>query len=134
MEMKENKKALALMNLILSMVIFGTIGVFVRHIPLPSSVIACFRGLGGTAFLLLTMCLMGKKLSITAIKSNLLKLCVSGAAIGLNWILLFEAYRYTSVATATLCYYLAPIIIMLVSPILLKEKLTLFPFTFLNKL
>lgn len=122
--MKENKKALALMNLILSMVIFGTIGVFVRYIPLPSSVIAFFRGLIGTAFLLLAMRMMGKKLAMAAIKNNLLKLCVSGAAIGLNWILLFEAYRYTSVATATLCYYLAPIIIMLVSPILLKERLT----------
>ena len=49
---------------------------------------------------------------------------ISGAFIGLNWVLLFESYRYTSVAVATLCYYMAPIFVMMVSPFLLKEKLT----------
>lgn len=114
----------ALLRLTLSMVIFGTIGLFVRVIPLPSSVIAFFRGLVGMAFLLLVVRLTGKKVSGASIRRNLPRLCVSGAALGLNWILLFEAYRYTTVATATLCYYLAPIIIMLVSPIVVKEKLT----------
>ncbi|MBR5287752.1 MAG: EamA family transporter [Clostridia bacterium] len=114
----------ALLRLTSAMVIFGTIGVFVRHIPLPSSVIAFFRGLIGTAFLLLVMRVTKKPLLIDVIGRNLVKLCISGAAIGLNWILLFEAYRYTSVATATLCYYLAPIFIMLVSPIVLSERLT----------
>ena len=122
--MKKNKTALALLSLTLSMVIFGTIGIFVRHIPLPSSVIAFFRGLVGTVFLLLVIRFSGKQVSIVSVKRNLPKLCVSGAALGLNWILLFEAYRYTTVATATLCYYLAPIIIMLVSPMILKERLT----------
>ena len=41
-----------------------------------------------------------------------------------NWITLFEAYRYTTVATATLCYYMAPIFVTLISPVLLKERLT----------
>ena len=122
--MKKNKTALALLSLTLSMVIFGTIGIFVRHIPLPSSVIAFFRGLVGTVFLLLVIRFSGKQVSIVSVKRNLPKLCVSGAALGLNRILLFEAYRYTTVATATLCYYLAPIIIMLVSPMILKERLT----------
>ena len=122
--MKEKRTAGALARLTLSMVIFGTIGVFVRHIPLPSSVIAFIRGLIGMAFLLLVIRLSGKRVSLETVKKNLFKLCVSGAALGLNWILLFEAYRYTTVATATLCYYLAPIIIMLVSPVVLKERLT----------
>lgn len=122
--MKGKSSLGALLRLTTSMVIFGTIGIFVRFIPLPSSVIAFFRGLVGMLFLLLAMRLMGKKPSLSAMKQNLPRLCVSGAALGLNWILLFEAYRYTSVATATLCYYLAPIIIMLVSPIVLKERLT----------
>lgn len=115
----------ALLRLTLSMVIFGTIGIFVRFIPLPSSVIAFFRGLVGMAFLLMVIRLAGKRVSADSVRRNLPRLSVSGAALGLNWILLFEAYRYTSVATATLCYYLAPIIIMLVSPIVLKEQLTL---------
>lgn len=122
--MKGQSSLGALLRLTASMVIFGTIGVFVRYIPLPSSVIAFFRGLVGMVFLLLAIRLMGKKVSVATIRGNLPLLCVSGAALGLNWILLFEAYRYTSVATATLCYYLAPIIIMLISPIVLKEKLT----------
>jgi RarD protein len=52
-------------------------------------------------------------------------LLVSGFALGMNWILLFESYNYTSVATATLCYYLAPILVILASPLVLGEKLTL---------
>lgn len=116
---------LARLQLIASMVIFGTIGLFVRYIPLPSSVIACVRGFVGMLFLLLVMALRRKKPDTAAIKKNLLVLIISGAAIGVNWILLFEAYRFTTVATATLCYYLAPMFVLLVSPLVLKERLTL---------
>ena len=49
---------------------------------------------------------------------------LSGAAIGVNWILLFEAYRYTTVAVATLCYYMQPTIVILLSPLLFRERLT----------
>lgn len=116
---------LARLQLIASMVIFGTIGLFVRYIPLPSSVIACVRGFVGMLFLLLVMALRRKKPDTAAIKKNLLVLIISGAAIGVNWILLFEAYRFTTVATATLCYYLAPMFVLLASPLVLKERLTL---------
>lgn len=111
------------LSVIAAMVIFGTIGIFVKFIPLPSSVIAVARGLIGAAFLLLTMLVTGKKPDKAAIKANLWLLIVSGAFIGINWILLFESYRYTTVATATLCYYLAPVFVVLLSPFVLKEKL-----------
>jgi len=107
------------------MVIFGTIGLFVRYIPLPSSVIACVRGFIGMLFLLLVMAIRRKKLDLASIRKNGLVLFFSGIALGANWILLFQAYRYTTVATATLCYYLAPMIILLVSPLVLRERLTL---------
>lgn len=119
-----NEKKKALIELVAAMVIFGTIGIFRRHIDLPSSVIAMLRGFIGTAFLFVFIRLRGQRLSLADIRRNALKLIVSGVVMGFNWILLFEAYRYTSVATATLCYYMAPIIMMLVSPVLLKEKLT----------
>jgi drug/metabolite transporter (DMT)-like permease len=45
--------------------------------------------------------------------------------LGLNWILLFEAYRYTTVAVATVCYYMAPSIVMIAAPFILHERLTL---------
>ena len=128
MEKKEEKRNwknyLGKMEFISAMVLFGTIGIFVRNISLPSSVIALVRGIVGTLFLLLVVFMRKIKLSKEAIKSNLLLLAVSGTCIGINWILLFEAYRYTTVATATLCYYLAPVFVILVSPVLLKEKLT----------
>ena len=113
-----------LLQLSLSMFIFGTIGIFVRHIPFPSSVIALARGGIGMLFLLLVVVLSKQKLSASDIRRNLLPLCLSGFFLGFNWILLFEAYRYTTVATATLCYYLAPVFVILVSPLILKEKLT----------
>lgn len=106
-----------------AMAIFGTVGIFVRYIPLPSATIACLRGVLGLVFLLAVMLLTGKKPDGISIRKNLPILLLSGAAIGGNWILLFEAYRYTTVATATICYYMAPVFLVLASP-LLGERLT----------
>ena len=114
----------ALFSLIFSMMIFGTIGIFRKHIELSSGVLAMARGFIGAAFLLLIIALKREKLSKAAIKRNLRLLILSGACIGFNWILLFEAYRYTTVATATLCYYLAPIFVIIASPLILKERLS----------
>ncbi len=110
-------------SLLSAMVIFGTVGIFVRYIGLPSATVAFFRGALGVVFLLAVMALTGKKLCLQSIRKNLPLLILSGAAIGGNWILLFEAYRYTSVAVATVCYYLAPMFLVLASP-LLGERLT----------
>ena len=123
--MKYSPVNTARLSIVVSMLIFGTIGIFVRHVPLPSSVIALVRGVVGTLFLLLFSRLHKTPLSRLAIRNNLILLILSGAFIGFNWILLFEAYRYTTVATATLCYYLAPVFVILVSPILFKERLSL---------
>lgn len=112
-------------ELILAVLLFGTIGLFRRGMDLPSSVIALGRGLIGTLFLLLSALLRGKALDTAAIRRKLPWLILSGGLIGFNWILLFESYRYTTVATATLCYYMAPVIVILASPWLLKERLTL---------
>lgn len=116
------KKAKA--GLLGSLILFGTIGLFVRWIPLPSSVIAGVRGLVGMVFLLGVLAVKGQKISWQTIRKKFLILFLSGAAIGCNWVLLFEAYEYTTVATATLCYYMAPVFVILASPLVLKEKLT----------
>lgn len=115
---------MAKIKLILTMVIFGTIGLFVRYIPLSSPVIALVRGVVGTIFLLTAVRISGKNVSKEAVRRNLALLVLSGGAIGINWILLFEAYRFTTVSTATLCYYLAPVFVILLSPVVLKERLT----------
>ena len=121
--MKEKHSALR--NLIASMVIFGTVGIFRRWIPLPSAAVAAARGVVGAAFLLALTAARRKKLSGALIRRNLALLLCSGAAMGANWIALFEAYRYTTVAAATLCYYMAPILVILASPFVIGEKLTL---------
>lgn len=110
--------------LILAMCVFGTVGIFRRSIDLPSSLIALVRGAVGTLFLLGYLKLRSGKLDRAAVKKNFPLLLISGAAIGFNWIFLFEAYCYTSVATATLCYYLAPILVILAAPLVVGEKLT----------
>jgi len=116
----------ASIRLILSMSLFGTIGLFVRQIPLPSSIIALVRAVIGTLFLLLVLMSKRQKLSWTDIYRNLKLLILSGIAMGFNWILLFEAYRHTTVAIATLCYYFSAIFVIIASPLLLKERLTAF--------
>ena len=108
----------------LSMAIFGTIGLFVRNIPLPSAEIALCRAvlaiLAIGSYLLVTK----QKLELSGMRRELILLVVSGIAMGFNWILLFEAYKYTTVSVATLSYYAAPIIITLVSTILFREEMT----------
>lgn len=110
---------------LLAMTIFGTIGLFVKFIELPSTVIALSRGALGTLFLLLVLKLLKRRINTATVKSNFKHLVIAGVALGLNWIFLFEAYRLTSVATATLAYYMAPIILILLSPILLHERIPL---------
>ena len=106
---------------LLAMTIFGTIGLFVKFIDLPSTVIALSRGALGTLFLLLVLAALKKPINFAGIRSNFKHLVIAGVALGLNWIFLFEAYRLTSVATATLAYYMAPIILILLSPVVLRE-------------
>jgi RarD protein len=108
-----------------SMVIFGTIGVFVRQIPLPSGVLALSRAVIAILFLGCVLLFGKTRIRWRELKGELGWLLLSGAAMAINWILLFESYRYTTVATATLCYYLAPVFVVLLSPLVLKERLSL---------
>lgn len=119
-----NEKAKSTLMLTASMVIYGTIGIFRNYIALPSGCLAMLRGLFGALVLLAWMALRRIRPDGTAIRRNLPVLLVSGAVMGFNWILLFEAYNYTTVATATLCYYMAPVFLILLSPLLLRERLT----------
>ena len=113
---------------IIAMLIFGTIGLFVKNIDLNSSEIALTRGFIGGITLLFAMALLRKKVSIEAIKRNIYLLIFSGFAVGLNWIFLFQGYKYTSISNATLSYYFAPIFVTILAPFILKEKLTLSKF------
>ncbi|WP_419726651.1 DMT family transporter [Terrisporobacter petrolearius] len=111
------------LGLIISMLIWGSIGIFVRYINFTSSQIALVRAIVGSIFLIIFSMISKESLSKEKIKSNLLLLICCGICLGFNWIFLFQAYHYTTISTATICYYLAPIIVMFLSPFLLKEKL-----------
>ena len=108
----------------LSMAIFGTIGLFVRAIPLPSSEVAMCRAVLATVAIGLYLLITGQKIRFEGMRRELILLVLSGIAMGFNWILLFEAYKYTTVSVATLSYYAAPVIITFVSATLFREKLT----------
>ena len=109
--------------LLLSVAIFGTIGLLRRNLPISSGFLALTRAVIGAVFLLALVLLRKQKPDFGSIRKSGLLLTLSGAALGFNWIFLFEAYNHTSVATATVCYYLAPIIVILLSPVLFQEKL-----------
>ena len=110
--------------LIASMLIFGTIGIFRRYIPLSSGLLSCIRGVLGSLVLITFVIVKKINFDKNIGAKNLILLIITGALIGFNWILLFEAYNYTTVATATLCYYMQPTIVMLAAPLILREKLT----------
>ena len=118
---KENR---ARWMLIGSMTIFGTIGLFVRNIPIPSAELALCRAVMAALTLGFYLLLTKQGFDPAHIQTELPLLLLSGFAMGINWILLFEAYRYTSVSTATLSYYFAPVIVTVLSPLLFREKLT----------
>ena len=120
-KMKE-KQMKSYAMLISSMLIFGTIGIFRKYIPISSALLACTRGITGSLFLILLSVITRHKFEKIKPK-QLILLMITGALIGLNRIFLFEAYEFTTVATATMCYYMQPTIVMLLSPFIFKEKL-----------
>lgn len=107
-----------------AMAAFGTISLFVRSIPLSSGMLALMRAAIAAAFLMLLRAAAGKPVRLRQLGRDALPLLLSGAAMGFNWILLFEAYKHTTVSVATLSYYFAPVIVTAVSAVAFRERLT----------
>ncbi len=114
----------ARLMLIISMTVFGTLGLFVRNIPVSSGELALYRAVLAAVLILGYLLVTGQRIPLGKMKKEIPLLLFSGAAMGFNWILLFEAYKYTTVSVATLSYYFAPVIVTAVCPFLFKEKLT----------
>ncbi|USK39596.1 DMT family transporter [Cytobacillus firmus] len=110
---------------ILSMITFGTIGLVVRYIDLASSERALLSSFLGCIFLLLIFFMMKKKISWSLVKTNAFLLILSGIALGGNWIFLYQSYDYTTIANATLGYYFAPVLVMILSPFVFREQLSI---------
>jgi len=108
----------------LSMIIFGTLGPFTRNIAVTSGELALYRALLATILIAIFFLVTGQKVDFKAMKREFALLFFSGMAMGINWILLFEAYRYTTISTATLSYYFAPVLVTILCPFLFRERLT----------
>lgn len=121
---KQRTEAGATLRLVASEVIFGTLGLFVRLIPLSSTALAASRGVLGALFLLAFVRLSGRELRLPADRKTRGVLLASGVCLTLNWAFLFEAYRLTTLATAELAYEMAPVMVMAVAPFVLDEHLT----------
>ena len=106
-----------------AMAVFGTIGIFVKNIAVSSGELALYRALMALVLVGGFMLVTHERISLKEIRSGLPLLLLSGAAMGFNWILLFEAYKYTTVSVATLSYYFAPVIVTAVSPLIFREKM-----------
>ena len=117
-------KASPRLQLAASMTIFGTIGVFVRNIPVSSGELALYRAVLAAALIGCYLAVTGQRIPFGKIRREVPLLLASGVAMGFNWILLFEAYKYTTVSIATLSYYFAPVIVTVVCPFLFREKLS----------
>lgn len=109
--------------LIAAMTVFGTLGLFVRHIPVSSGELALYRAILAAAMLGGYFLATKQKIDVKSLGRELVLLLVSGGAMGFNWILLFEAYKYTTVSVATLSYYFAPVIVTALCPLLFREKM-----------
>ena len=120
--MKESNRSRLMM--IVSMTIFGTLAPFVRRIGVTSGELALYRALMAAALIGTFLLVTRQKIHFTAIKKELPLLLLSGMAMGFNWILLFQAYKFTTVSVATLSYYFAPVIVTILCPIIFREKLT----------
>ena len=111
--------------IIISMLLFGSLGLFITNTSLLSSEITLFRGLIGGFFVLIYSRLFSKHKSITTNKEKLISVLV-GVLIGINWVLLFEGYKLLNVSTATILYYMAPIVLIFYGVFLFKEKISFF--------
>ena len=120
--MKESNRSRMMMAV--SMAIFGTVGLFVRQVDVSSGELALYRALMAASLIFVYLIVTRQKIPFAAIKKEIPLLLLSGVAMGFNWILLFQAYKFTTISVATLSYYFAPVIVTILCPIIFRERLT----------
>lgn len=113
----------AKLMLLSAMAIWGSIGIIRHYIPVDSGTLALLRSVIGAVCMALLLAVLQRHADWAGIRANCRLLVLSGFAVGINWLLLFEAFKHTSVAVATVCYYMAPIGVMLFSPLVLGEPI-----------
>lgn len=119
------KKKIAMGKYVAGLLLFGLNGVIAEQINLPSYMIVFLRTLIGSAFLIAVFLISRQRLNLKDIpKKQLLFLILSGVSMGMSWIVLYEAYQRTGVGIASIAYYCGPIIVMLLTPFIFRQKTT----------
>lgn len=114
----------AIFKYITALLLFGSNGIVAKQIALSSYEIVFTRTLIGAIFLALIFIASKQKVRFWGDKRHFLFLVISGVAMGVSWVFLFEAYAQIGVSLATLTYYCGPVIVMILSPLIFSEKMT----------
>lgn len=107
-----------------AMLLFGTLGLFVRQAHVAGDVLAFLRTLIGAAFLGVLLLLQRHRIQKIGGR-QLLYVLLSAAFLGFNWVFLFEAYAAATISIATVIYYTAPLLALLAAVFLFHESVTL---------
>lgn len=121
---KSDTKAGEYIKYISALLLFGSNGIVASKINMSSYEIVFLRTMIGSIFLILLFCLGKRKVTFTKHKRDFMYIVLSGIAMGASWIFLYEAYALIGVSLASLAYYCGPVIVMILSPFLFKERLT----------
>lgn len=110
----------------MALLLFGFNGIVASHITLTSYEIVYLRTFIGSLLLIALFKITGGKFHIKQYKKDSLFILLSGIAMGTSWMFLYEAYQQIGVSFSSLLYYCGPVIVMILSPIIFRERLTLF--------
>ncbi len=107
-----------------ALLLFGSNGIVASYILLSSYEIVFTRTLIGSLFLVLVFLITRQKMRFWKNPAHFRNLVISGVAMGASWMFLYEAYAQIGVSIATLAYYCGPVIVMMLAPLLFKERMT----------
>lgn len=114
----------ALIKYLCALLLFGLNGIVASHIAMSSYEIVFMRTLIGSILLIAIFLIRKGKFQIKSNRRDALFITLSGIAMGASWMFLYEAYQQIGVGFASLLYYCGPVIVMILSPMIFKERLT----------
>ena len=114
----------AYIKYIAGLLLFGSNGVVAGFISLSSYEIVLLRSFFGSLMLLGIFFITRQKFTAHRHKKDLIFIILSGIAMAADWLFLFEAYARIGVSLGMLINYSGPAIVMVLSPLIFKERLT----------
>ncbi len=108
----------------LAMAIFGSIGFFTIQTGIPAVELVFVRCIFATIFLGAIWLISGLHKVEVWQKREVVQTIVCGIFLVLNWVFLFKAFEIMSITITITLYNLAPIFVIMIGGLFLKEKLT----------